>query len=237
MVTISFVLSICIHRSVILIFIKKKKSTLVDFFPRKIFFPRFSIFSSARILVSVTNSRLWRRMDLEGGYLEMITPGGNGMWKARKDWQTDFFFFFSVFSVSIRTVCHLIFLTFFLWDAALSWHLSADSSSLLLRPLEKRSFFVFGPTVWNSQPSSLRKQCFTTFITKLKTHLLHIHLCWSASVSFCMYYSGGRCVCVCVWLCVCMCVCVRVCVWSLVCMVGIISVYVDTVFGFNGHFF
>ena len=61
---------------------------------------------------------------------------------------------------------------------------------LLTVPLEtfgKRSFSVFGPTVWNSLPLSLRKtQCFTTFERKLKTHLFHIHLCWTASVSFCM---------------------------------------------------
>ena len=53
----SFVPSICIHGSIILIFIEK--SMLVDFFPHgKYFFPRFSDFISARILVSVTNSRL-----------------------------------------------------------------------------------------------------------------------------------------------------------------------------------
>ena len=38
-------------------------------------------------------------------------------------------------------------------------------------------------------------------------------------------------VCVCVYLCVC------VCVWSLVCMVGVIYVYIDTVFGFYVVFF
>ena len=52
---ISFVPSTCIHRSIILIFIGK--SILVDFFPQKIFFPWFSIFISARILISATNSR------------------------------------------------------------------------------------------------------------------------------------------------------------------------------------
>ena len=47
-----------------------------------------------------------------------------------------------------------------------------------LETIGKRSFSVFGPTVWNSLPLSLRKtQCFTTFKTKLKTHLFHIHLC------------------------------------------------------------
>ena len=36
---------------------------------------------------------------------------------------------------------------------------------------------VFGPTVWNSLPLSLSKtQCFTSFKTKLKTHLFRTHL-------------------------------------------------------------
>ena len=47
-----------------------------------------------------------------------------------------------------------------------------------LETFGKRSFSVFGPTVWNSLPLSLRKtQCFTTFKTKLKTHLFRTHLC------------------------------------------------------------
>ena len=47
-----------------------------------------------------------------------------------------------------------------------------------LETFSKRSFSVFGPTVWNSLPLSLRKtQCFTTFKTKLKTHLFGTHLC------------------------------------------------------------
>ena len=54
----SFVPSICIHRSIILIFIQKT-SILVDFFPRKILFLPFLIFISMRILISATNSRLW----------------------------------------------------------------------------------------------------------------------------------------------------------------------------------
>ena len=56
MTNISFVPSICIHRSIILIFIEK--SMLVDFFHGKNIFLRFSIFISERILVSATNSRL-----------------------------------------------------------------------------------------------------------------------------------------------------------------------------------
>ena len=55
---------------------------------------------------------------------------------------------------------------------------SLDTSLLTVPTFGKRSFSVFGPTVWNSLPLSLRKtQCFTTFKVKLKTHLFHIHLC------------------------------------------------------------
>ena len=47
-----------------------------------------------------------------------------------------------------------------------------------LETFGKKSFSVFGPTVWNSLPLSLRKsQCFTTFKAKLKTHLFRTHLC------------------------------------------------------------
>ena len=41
---------------------------------------------------------------------------------------------------------------------------------------------------------------------------------------------------VCVCVCVFVSVCLSVCLSSLVCMVGIIYVYVDTVFGFYGYF-
>ena len=41
----------------------------------------------------------------------------------------------------------------------------------------------------------------------------------------------------CVSVCVCECVCVCVCVCSLVCMVGVVFVYADTVFGFYGFSF
>ena len=116
----------------------------------------------------------------------------------------------SVFNVSIRTVCHLTFLTFFIHTVPLGC--CALDTSLLTVPrfsLEtfgKKSFSVFGPTVWNSLPLSLRKtQCFTTFKVKLKTHLFRTHLCWSASDSFCVYHSGGVCLCMCVCVCVCVC--------------------------------
>ena len=47
-----------------------------------------------------------------------------------------------------------------------------------LETFGKKSFSVFGPTVWDSLPLSLRKsQCFTTFKVKLKTHLFRTHLC------------------------------------------------------------
>ena len=45
------------------------------------------------------------------------------------------------------------------------------------------------------------------------------------------------CVCVSVCVCVCVCVCLSVCLSSLVCMVGVIFVYVDTVYGFHGYSF
>ena len=45
------------------------------------------------------------------------------------------------------------------------------------------------------------------------------------------------CVSVCVCKCVCVCVCVCVCESSLVCMIGVIFVYADTVFGFYGYSF
>ena len=41
-----------------------------------------------------------------------------------------------------------------------------------LETFGKKSFSVFGPTVWNSLP-----QCFTTFKAKLKTHFFRTHLC------------------------------------------------------------
>ena len=47
-----------------------------------------------------------------------------------------------------------------------------------LEAFGERSFSIFGPTVLNSLSLSLRKtQCITTFETKLKTYLSHIHLC------------------------------------------------------------
>ena len=51
---INFLTSICIHRSIILIFIGRKKYAYRFFSNRKFFFPRFSIFISVRILVSAT---------------------------------------------------------------------------------------------------------------------------------------------------------------------------------------
>ena len=58
MTNISFVPSKCIHRPITLIFIEK--NMLVDFFHGKYIFLWFSICISARILVSMTNSRLWK---------------------------------------------------------------------------------------------------------------------------------------------------------------------------------
>ena len=46
-----------------------------------------------------------------------------------------------------------------------------------LETFGRRPFSVFGPTVWNSLPLSLRKtQCFSTFKKKLKAHLFEKHL-------------------------------------------------------------
>ena len=67
--------------------------------------------------------------------------------------------------------------------------------------------------------------------TKLKIHLFHTHLCWSAGVSFCVYHSGGVniyvcvcvCVCVCARACVCVCVCVHVCICACVCLCVYVS--------------
>ena len=48
---------------------------------------------------------------------------------------------------------------------------------LCLETFGRRSFSVFGPTVWNSLPLSLRiTQCFSTFKKKLKTRLFEKHL-------------------------------------------------------------
>ena len=59
MTNISLIPSICINRSIISIFIRKKVCLLIFFPHGKYIFPRFSIFISARILVSAMNSRLW----------------------------------------------------------------------------------------------------------------------------------------------------------------------------------
>ena len=97
----------------------------------------------------------------------------------------------------------------------------------------KRPFSAFGPTVWNSLPRSLRKtQCYTTFKKILKTHLFEIRSVLKCKLVSCITQE----VCVCVCVCVCMYV-LCVCLSSFVCMVGIIYVCVDTVFGFYRYFF
>ena len=131
------------------------------------------------------------------------------------------------FSVSIRTVCHLIFLTFFIHTvpvghcALLTPHCWQFLTSLL-RPLAKvLSLFLDLLSGTHYHYPSEKHSVLQLFKTKLKTHLFRTHLCWSASVSFCVYHSGG----VCVFVCVCVCVRVRVCVCvslsSLVCVVGL----------------
>ena len=84
-----------------------------------------------------------------------------------------------------------------------------------LETFGRRSFSVFGPTVWNSLPLPLRKtQCFSTFKKKLKTHLFEKHLSWYLQACSSVYVAQLVCVCVCVCACACVCVCacVRVCV-------------------------
>ena len=81
---ISFLTSICIHRSIIWIFIGKK--VCLSIFSNRIFFPpRFSIFISARILVPATKLAnikiIWSKLETKeqtkfwfiGPYL--VTPG------------------------------------------------------------------------------------------------------------------------------------------------------------------
>ena len=46
-----------------------------------------------------------------------------------------------------------------------------------LETFGKSSFSVFGPTVWNSLPLSLRKRSVLHLKKQLKTHLFQIHLC------------------------------------------------------------
>ena len=62
---ISLVSSICIHSSIIFIFIGKKVC-LWNFFPWNIFFPQFSSFISTRILVCAMNSRLCENNNTKG---------------------------------------------------------------------------------------------------------------------------------------------------------------------------
>ena len=81
---ISLLTSICIHRSIIWIFIGKKVCLSI-FSNRKFFFPWFSIFISARILVSATKLAnikiIWSKLETKeqtkfwfiGPYL--VTPG------------------------------------------------------------------------------------------------------------------------------------------------------------------
>ena len=62
---ISFLPSICIHRSIILIFIEKKVCLSIFFPHGKYFVPRLLIFISTRILISAMISRLWEHLFVE----------------------------------------------------------------------------------------------------------------------------------------------------------------------------
>ena len=123
----------------------------------------------------------------------------------------------SVLSVSIRTVCHHIFLTFIhtvpIGHCALSTPLFWQFLASLLRPLGKDLSLLLDPLSWTPYHYPWEKQ-------PLKRNLRPIYLkfiCAEVQVSFCMYHSGGVCVCVCVFMCVCVYVCMYVslspCVW------------------------
>ena len=99
--------------------------------------------------------------------------------KARIQYKVDCLCFQSIYQYSMPP-----YISNLLHSYCPSRTLSSFATSLLTVPrfsLEtfgKKIFSVFGSTVWNSLPLSLRKtQCFTTFKMKLKTHLFHIHLC------------------------------------------------------------
>ena len=107
-----------------------------------------------------------------------------------------------------------------------------------LETFGQRSFSVFGPTVWNSLPLSLRKtQCFSTFKKEAKNSSFRkASQLIFASVFFC---DCSLCVCVCVCVCVCMCVCVCVCVSACmracVCVCVCVCVYVCVWYASYGY--
>ena len=90
---ISFLTSICIHRSIILIFIGRKKYAYRFFSNGKYFFPRFLIFISARIVVSATKLAnikiIWSKLETKEQSNKMliywsvpdrlVTPGTEGL--------------------------------------------------------------------------------------------------------------------------------------------------------------
>ena len=73
------------------------------------------------------------------------------------------------------------------------------------------------------RPRSFEKTC------GWQGYQVYICVCLCLYASMCVLCLHVR---VCVCLCVCVCVFVCVCLSSLVCMVGVIFVYVDTVYGF-----
>ena len=78
-----------------------------------------------------------------------------------------------------------------------------------LETFGKRSFSVFGPTVWNSLPLSLRKtQCFTTFKRNLRL-IFFKSICAEVQLLVSVCFTQEVCVCVCVCLRARACVCVR----------------------------
>ena len=99
-----------------------------------------------------------------------------------------------------------------------------------LETFGRKSFSVFGPTVWNSLPLSLRKKSMFFKFQKeaINSSVWKASQLMFASVSFCVCHSAGVCVCVCVCVFVCVCVCVCVCVWC-VCVCVCVCVW-DTLF-------
>ena len=132
-----------------------------------------------------------------------------------------------------------------------------------LETFGKRSFSVFGPTVWNSLPlwvypsekysvllllrGHLRLIFFTSICAELQVLVsvcniqevcVYVCVCVCACEWVCVCVCICVCVCVCARVRVCVCVCVCVCVWSLVCVVGVIfCVRWYSIYGFYWVFY
>ena len=150
----------------------------------------------------------------------------------------------NVSSVSIRTVCHLIFLTFFIHTVPLGryalltphcwqWQFLAS----VLRPLAKNLSLFLDPlsgthyhypsekhSVLQLLKWNLRLIFFAPVCAEVQVLIcvfVCVCLCVCVCVCVCVYHSGGVCLCVCV----CVCVCVSVSV-SVMCLSVCLSVIV-----------